>query len=108
MADTKKVRRGCPPDQVISSELVALSAPRSLPAAFTDAKWLAKHSAERDTRYFAWTTAELIAYVNQRLDIGQVLPLEQNGYARASWRDERTPGVKVYPVVITHKCHIWL
>jgi hypothetical protein len=79
-----------PPSQVF------LPGDRSLPLAMSDPRWLATYGDRPPPPWFAWTAGQAAAYFNARHEVAELLPLEGNGYARASWRGERTPSVRVY------------
>ena len=67
------------------------------PAAWRDPRWLARYGHHRDRLPIAVTEKEAIAWYNARHDVRELLPKERNGYARATWRGERTPSIGYLP-----------
>lgn len=82
-----------PPPSTLEQTPTKLDAPATEPAALGEPDWLARYGQCRHTLPFAILPREAIAWYNARHDIRQLLPKEANGYARASWRGERTPSV---------------
>ncbi len=72
-------------------------AARPWPAAKDDPRWRAT-AAGRERGWPFWVTdREAITWYNARHDVRELLPKERNGYARATWRDERTPSIGYLP-----------
>jgi hypothetical protein len=67
------------------------------PAAWRDPAWLRRYGPHRDRLPFAVTAAEAIRWCNARHDVREILPKAANGYARATWRAERTPSIGYLP-----------
>ncbi len=85
------------PCLVISTERVPLAtATRRRPAALDDAVWQAKYGATAATVWQAFDEAFAAAWFNERHRLTDILDANAKGYARATWRDERTASVKLY------------
>jgi len=85
------------PPPILDPTPIAPTATPSEPAAWHDPRWLARYSHNRHRLPFAVTEKEAIAWFNARHDVRELLPKEHNGYARATWRGERTPSVGYLP-----------
>jgi transcription initiation factor TFIIIB Brf1 subunit/transcription initiation factor TFIIB len=85
------------PCLVISTERVLLAtATRRRPAALDDTVWQGKYGATAATVWFAFVDAFAVTWFNERHRLTDTLDADAKGYARATWRDERTASVKVY------------
>jgi TOTE conflict system, Archaeo-Eukaryotic Primase domain len=63
---------------------------RTMPGAGPDQHWQEKYNR---SLWFQFTPAQLATWYNARHQIEDLLPLEENGMALASWRDEQTASV---------------
>ncbi len=81
------------PPRVLDTHPVELTTDHPLPAAATDPQWQARTRGRHRAWRFWVTDKEAIAWFNARHDVRELLPTEANGYARATWRGERTPSV---------------
>ncbi len=81
------------PPRVLDTHPAMLTTDQPLPAAATDAQWQTRTRGRHHTWHFWVTDKEAIAWFNARHDVRELLPTEANGYARATWRGERTPSV---------------
>ena len=70
---------------------------RAEPSAWSDPWWARRYGARRGRLPWAIGTAQAIRWFNWATDLREVLPLQPNGYARATWRGERTPSVAHRP-----------
>lgn len=91
------LKRPATPPPTLDLTPVASPAAPPEPVAWRDPRWLARYGRNRDHLPFAVTEKEAIAWYNARHDVRELLPKERNGYARAVWRDERTPSVGYLP-----------
>lgn len=70
--------------------------PAALPSAGVDPHWHARYGSGTPTAralWFAFSPAYVAAWYNARHDVQELLPPDQHGYGRASWRGERTGSV---------------
>ncbi len=71
--------------------------PAPEPEAWRDPEWMLRYEAVRHKLPWAITPKQAIEWYNWLHDVRGILPKEGNGYARATWRDERTPSVGYRP-----------
>jgi hypothetical protein len=71
--------------------------PRPEPEAWGHPWWAARYGRARRSLAWAICPPQAIRWYNSLHDIRGILPKEANGYARATWRDERTPSVGYRP-----------
>ena len=79
-----------PPSLVIGSPMTG---ERPLPAALTDARWLAQYGDQVHTLWFGVTEVQAVAWFNQATTCRELLPPQPSGYGLAVWRQERTASV---------------
>lgn len=85
----------CPPPAALTAlSTEPVEGPiRQEPEAWSDPWWVGRYGAARRSLRWAVSTKQAVNWYNWVTDIYSVLPREGNGYARATWRNERTPSV---------------
>jgi hypothetical protein len=78
-------------------EIPPPGAPHVEPIALQDPRWQAEYGDRSSTLWFCFTATQLAEWYGQHIRLQDILRVEDNGYGRADWRDERTPSVKLYP-----------
>ena len=79
-----------PPSLVIGS---SMTGEWPLPAALTDARWLAQYGDQAHTLWFGVLEAQAAVWFNQANTCRDLLPPQATGYGLAVWRQERTASV---------------
>ncbi len=71
--------------------------PSPEPDAWHDPEWMRRYGRDRHKLPWAISVRRAIEWYNWLHDVRSILPKEGNGYARATWRGERTPSVGYRP-----------
>lgn len=69
---------------------------RTRPEALDDPVWQATYLDQSKTLWFALTDERAATIFNATHKVEEILPPEDGDYARAHWRGEQTPSVRLY------------
>ena len=81
----------------LDESMVELATFVEIPQAVSDGAWVSKYGAAKDRLPFWATDEQTIKHFNSRNAVRHIVPLQENGFVLATWRDERTASVQLYP-----------